>query len=253
MYVRANCGVNTESRQWDRLHVGANCCCLLLFGTPSAFPRKCAEVFIAPHEDRDIPPSAVVDAAAGRFDLAIPAYRQRAAANPTNAESRLNLAAILGAAGQRDEALAELRKAIRVAPSNASAHNALGIFLTDSGNLVEGIAELRQAITLQPKVPKYVHDLGVAYATDGQLAEAEKRFKQCLELDPNYAEGLDDLGLLQMHTGQFAAAAETLTASITVTESRKARLGRAVANIRSEKGYRAGYRRLQFLVGSKPG
>ena len=188
-------------------------------------------------DSRRIVPQEAIDAAVnGRLDEALPAYRKNVEMNPNDPEPHIDLALILRTAGHIDEGLKECREGVRLGPDSPRAHGALAMFLAESGDFDGAIGELRQAVRLQPQELKYLHDLAVVLAMNGGHGEeAEKGLKRCIEVNPKYCDAYTDLGLMYLQHGRFSEAIEKLTVSLAIKETRKARLGRAVANFRSDR------------------
>ena len=120
----------------------------------------------------------------GKFDEAIPHFREALAEAPTLAEAHVELAAVLDAQGKREEALEHLREAVRVRPWNPVAHNYLGIVLQRQGKREEARNEFAQAAALDPDFPNAHVNLGNCLATAGQFNEAAAEFRLALHCDP---------------------------------------------------------------------
>jgi tetratricopeptide (TPR) repeat protein len=186
------------------------------------------------HQSR-IAATALRHAINGDFEASLPAYRKNVELNPSDAESRIDLAVILRAVGHMDEARQEFSRAIELEPNNARSHNELGLFLTEIGDLKGGLSELHRATMLDPQDVKYLHDLAVAMAITGKREEAERNLKKCIELDPTFCDAYTDIGLICLNSGRPSLAIQNLTASLELKEARRPRLGRAVAFTKVEK------------------
>jgi len=93
---------------------------------------------------------AVALIATGRPTEALAAFRRAAAAAPTKAEARRNLANALYNERDFAGALAESQEAVRLRPTDADAHDLLGRSLAMMGRLDEARAQLERALQIDP-------------------------------------------------------------------------------------------------------
>ena len=98
--------------------------------------------------------------------------KRAVALDPTNAETRYQLADVTGCLGRLDEAVAMMRKVLAMEPLNASFHFYTGQFLLAQDRLDEAEVELKRAIDLQPTAEGFHTYLAMTYIKHGKLDQA---------------------------------------------------------------------------------
>lgn len=151
---------------------------------------------------------ALVHHQAGRFDEAIPHYRQAIGFHPQWVTPRVGLGDSLLAAGELETALAAYRKAVALAPDDARARTQLAKGLAQSGDLERAALQLRRALELAPDIGVAVIEtnLGSVLLARGRADEASLHFRRALALDPGGEEGLRGLAAATVARGEAAAA-----------------------------------------------
>jgi Flp pilus assembly protein TadD len=100
--------------------------------------------------------------AAGKFEDAIPVYRELSRAVPDNPGLLLNLGMALQLAGHSRQAIAPLERALKLAPSTLPAWLFLGAAYLGVAEPAKAVPPLRQYVALQPADPSGHRDLGDA-------------------------------------------------------------------------------------------
>lgn len=97
---------------------------------------------------------------AGKPSEAEEHLRNALAADPEDADARLNLGIALAEMCSHEEAIAELRQATELRPRDATAHYRLGVSLANVGQHFAAMHSLREAIRLDPNM--YVAERAIA-------------------------------------------------------------------------------------------
>ena len=128
--------------------------------------------------------------AEGRFDEALPVYRQAEKINGGRYQLHNNLGNILGILERHDESLAEYYEAVRLRPDNAVLHNAAGAELAALGRFKEALAEFGEASRLNPDyAPPHVGAAKVFFKL-GRDAEGGDELRTALRLEPGNYQNL---------------------------------------------------------------
>jgi Flp pilus assembly protein TadD len=137
-------------------------------------------------------------------------YRDRARANPQDAEAALNYAKALRATGQRAQAVAVLEQATIAHPNDKALLAGYGRALADNGNFQQAFDVLSRAHS--PDDPDW-RILSVQGATLDQLGrgeEARQYYASALRIAPDEPSVLSNLGLSYMLSKDLPKAEETL-------------------------------------------
>jgi tetratricopeptide (TPR) repeat protein len=140
----------------------------------------------------------VAEAAAGRPQRAIAAYRSVLAQNDRVAEAHNNLAWLL-ADRELDPVLAEVhaRRAAELQPENPHILGTLGWAQYKNRMLDEAAVTLWSATRLLPDDPMKHYMLGVVQLDRGLKREARLEIERALEIDPQFERAADAGELLE--------------------------------------------------------
>lgn len=122
--------------------------------------------------------------AKGKFEEAVPIYRQLSEAVPNNAGLLLNLGMALHLAGHSRQAIGPLETAIKLDASIAPAWLFLGASYVDAGEPARALAPLKKYIGMQPEDPGGHQTLGDALLATNAFREATAEYKKVSELEP---------------------------------------------------------------------
>ncbi len=128
------------------------------------------------------------------------------AAGPTSPKIHYNLGLALSQAGRYDEAVPHYRDALRLKPDHAKAHNNLGKNLFQLGRHEEAIASCRRAIHIDPEFALAYVNLSAVLAAVNRLDDAIEARRAVARLEPDNAENHNNLGGLLAMTGHFDPA-----------------------------------------------
>lgn len=123
--------------------------------------------------------------AAGRFEDAIPVYRDLSRAVPDNPGLLLNLGMALQLAGHSRQAIAPLERALKLDGSTLPAWLFLGAAYLGVSEPAKAIPPLRKYIALQPADSSGHQDLGDALLATGAYRDAKEEFLKLSQLDPS--------------------------------------------------------------------
>ena len=127
---------------------------------------------------------AALAAAKGDDADAIARYREAAAKNPNDTESRNDLGALLARKGSDAEALEQYQAALRAAPDNYDAHLNLGALLSRMDRNDEAAQHFAAAAQLRPKLSEPHVYLAILYANMGRIADAIREVRAAAAIDP---------------------------------------------------------------------
>jgi Flp pilus assembly protein TadD len=145
----------------------------------------------------------------GKFDDAVPQFKEALELNPQYALVRGNLAGALMKTGKGDEALREYQEALTAYPESAKLHNEFGTALETQGHLDLATTEYTRAVELNPGYAEAHNNLGMALLSSGkseQAGQAEQEFKAAISINPRYADAENNLGTLYGQEGNDAEA-----------------------------------------------
>ncbi len=130
----------------------------------------------------------------GRMAEAVACYRQAVAADPGDADARLNLGFGLSQLGQWAEAEAALKEAVANAPTNADAWYVLGTVHVAAKRLTDALPCFQRALALHPDLAPAYRDLGYLHFQLEDLAAAERVLLDGIARCPDFAELHCNLG-----------------------------------------------------------
>ena len=146
--------------------------------------------------------------AAGKFEDAIPVYRELSHAVPDNPGLLLNLGMALHLAGHSRQALAPLERALKLDASTLPAWLFLGSAFLRVSEPAKAIPPLRTYVALQPEDPSGHQDLGDALLATGAYRDAKEEFLKLSQVDP--ANRRAWYGLNRCYTSLAQAAFEAV-------------------------------------------
>jgi tetratricopeptide (TPR) repeat protein len=124
---------------------------------------------------------------ARRLEREVQPYRQALAANPKDADARLQIGTIYARAGIEDVALREFDAILEQDPKHASAHNNRGNLYFARGDYERALDSYRTAEGSDPADGGIRLNAALAYYRLGKLAEARHKFTQATELRADIA------------------------------------------------------------------
>jgi cellulose synthase operon protein C len=133
-------------------------------------------------------------AAQGNLGLALQETQKAVAADPTSAESYLNLAVLQLRANQPDQSEISLKKAAELGPKFMSAQLALGGFYQGRGRFPEAEQQFKHAMIVDPKDPAPYAAYVRLLMQENKKADAEAFLKQTKGDFPDNSEGYRMLG-----------------------------------------------------------
>jgi len=159
--------------RWSQLTIAA----LILFAPPGVNAQSLALIEKSQH--------GMELMAAGKFEDAIPVYRELSRAVPNNPGLLLNLGMALHMAGHSRQAIAPLERALKLEASTLPAWLFLGAAYLGVAEPAKAIPPLQKYISLQPADPSGHQDLGDALLATGAFREAEEEFLKLSQMDPS--------------------------------------------------------------------
>jgi tetratricopeptide (TPR) repeat protein len=131
----------------------------------------------------------------GRFEEAIPVYRELVRALPGNPGPVMNLGLALHMSGQEREAVQQFQKVLRLAPNHRPARLFLGAAYLGLKLPAEAVGPLRAVIRAEPMNTDARLLLGQALLALERYRSAVEQFQKLTELDPNNPKAWNGLGL----------------------------------------------------------
>ncbi len=122
--------------------------------------------------------------AAGKFEEAIPVYRELSQAVPNNPGLLLNLGMALQLAGHSRQAIAPLERALKLDASTLPAWLFVGSAHLGAGEPAKAIRPLQRYVELQPADPNGHQQLGDALLATGAFRDAAEEFRKLSQMDP---------------------------------------------------------------------
>ncbi len=152
----------------------------------------------------------------GQIAGAIAAYRQAVRVEPDAAIVLDNLGVALAAGGKLEDSAAIHRRSILLAPESARSHFNLGDVLAAMKRWDEAIAAFREAARLSPTHSETRHKLGLALFGSGKLDEAASRYREAISLKPSHATAWSNLAACLHHRRQHDAALQCFRQALSI-------------------------------------
>jgi tetratricopeptide (TPR) repeat protein len=133
--------------------------------------------------------------AAGRFQDAIPIYRDLVKALPGNPGPVLNLGLALHMSGSHREAIKEFREVLRLDPRSQTARLFLGTAFLALNLPAEAVRPLATVVRREPGTKEARLALGQAYLLLESYQPASEQFEELTALDPQNPKAWNGLGL----------------------------------------------------------
>jgi tetratricopeptide (TPR) repeat protein len=157
--------------------------CLLAFSAPAQNAQMAAES----HKAKEL-------MAQGRFEEAIPIYRQLIKAMPGNPGLILNLGLAQEMAGHPAEAVPQFEAVLKVQPENIPALTSLGMARLQLNQPKLSIAPFQKLVGVQPENRDARGMLAGALASLGRAREAAAQYRKLAEMDGSDAKAWYGLG-----------------------------------------------------------
>jgi len=132
---------------------------------------------------------------AGKFEEAIPIYRELVRAVPKNPGLMTNLGLALDMAGRKQEAVLQFQAVLKLDPNRYSALLLLGTAHLDLGQPAKAIDPLESALKAQPESFDAQETLAETVLALGRLSEAAHQFQALAQRDATNAKVWYGLGL----------------------------------------------------------
>jgi Flp pilus assembly protein TadD len=142
----------------------------------------------------------------GKFEEAIPFFRETLRIIPDLYASYSNLGIALGRVGKINEAIAYCRKALQINPNDAGAYFGLGYAFIQQGRIGEAVFAYRRAFQISPASRFSLTNLGVDLAQEGKMREAISIFWEAIRMNPKDAYAYYNLGYVLIFQGRIEEA-----------------------------------------------
>ncbi|OGT91547.1 MAG: hypothetical protein A2286_04790 [Gammaproteobacteria bacterium RIFOXYA12_FULL_61_12] len=110
------------------------------------------------------------------------------AADPNNADYRVNLGNAYREIGLREEAIRHFRTALRLRQDMPELHNSLGVLYKENDEFSLAELEFREAIRLKPHFPHAQYNLAQLYLSQGDKGKALEQLQAAIRSDPVYTD-----------------------------------------------------------------
>ncbi len=171
-----------------QMNLSAGLRCLVFLLVASCAFAQSPELAEKSHRARDL-------MAAGKYEEAIPLYRDLVRALPSNPGLRLNLGMALHMAGHERQAIRECEAVLKISPGEPLAEFFLGAAYLSLGEPARAVEPLQKAVAAQPDNPDARLNLGEALEALERYPEATEQFRKLAELDAQNPEAWYKLGL----------------------------------------------------------
>lgn len=187
---------------------------------------------------------AAAQAAAGNYDVGLPALDYIVANYPEYAIARHLRALVHWDMGHWNTALADLQFLVNNYPDAYPPHLDMGRLLHTMGDYDNAIAHYQHAVDMVPTSAEAHYWLGTAARESGNLVLASSEQEAALQYDPTLASANYEQGLIQAEQGDVNDAMYYMRRSV-VTNPRNADAYLALAVLRYNRGeYRRAWRAL---------
>ena len=137
------------------------------------------------------PPAAVASTDAGVAAQAheLKALESELKKKPGHGPILMRMAEVSRTAGRRQEAIGYLSQWAAAEPKNAEARLELGRALFEAGDINGALAETKASLAIKPDDPDALYNLGAIYGNINNDAEARNYWKRAAEIAPDSASG----------------------------------------------------------------
>jgi len=146
------------------------------------------------------------EAAAGKFEAAIPYYQRALRLDPSNTDTYVSLGVALQHLGRMEEAAQQYTEALRLKPGLPQARNDLGVVLAQQGRLEAAIEQFTLTVRIRPEYAEAHYNMAMTLMQEGRTNEAVPHLEAAIRIDPGYAEAHYGLGIALERRGQTEKA-----------------------------------------------
>ena len=144
----------------------------------------------------------------GELGLAVVAYNQAIAFDPSNLDYHIPVVRLLTLSGETDRAVRKGEELLQIAPENARVLAVLGTAYDWNGNVVRAIELCGYAVEIDPTYAEGYACLAEAYVDDGRWLEANETILTALQLDDYSVDVHRNYGYILEIQGNWSAAIE---------------------------------------------
>lgn len=159
---------------------------------------------------------------AGKYDLAISAFKRSAALSPFS-ENSTKAYNFIGEAYLKQEktkeAIKTYQEAIRIYPNRSEFHRALGDIYLQQEKHEDALKAFEAAVKFDGEDAEARYSLGQSYLQAGEPGKAREQFARVVQLTPISAAGFYGLGQAARAEGDFDEAISQLTKAIRVNRN----------------------------------
>jgi Flp pilus assembly protein TadD len=159
---------------------------------------------------------------AGKYDLAISAFKRAAALSPFS-ENSTKAYNFIGEAyikqEKTEEAIKTYQEAIRIYPNRSEFHRALGDIYIQQEKHEEALKAFEAAVKFDGEDAEARYSLGQSYLQTGEIGKAREQFAKVVQLTPISAAGFYGLGQAARAERDFDEAISQLTKAIRVNRN----------------------------------
>ncbi|XP_069484632.1 protein O-mannosyl-transferase TMTC1 [Ambystoma mexicanum] len=161
----------------------------------------------------------------GRHEEALQVYRESAALQPSNKETRLALAQVLAMIGQTKEAEQMTTQIAAEEAGCLECYRLLSAIYSKLEHFNKAITAIDNALQLKPKDPKVISELyfskGNQLREQNLLEEAFQNYKIAVEMNPDQAQAWMNMGGIEHIKGDYIAARRYYEKALTLVPNSK--------------------------------
>ncbi len=200
----------------------------------------------------DIQSDAVEMYQAGRYEAAIPLYRQIAAAQPKNSGALKDFLVSLSLADHAPEAATVAARLVRLTPNDIEVHFMYARALLLTGNKEAAQAEIQRCRELDPNEQ---HIQLAEARLEGMLHEYEEAIAHMESLAkayPDYHDVYAELGRLQSTVGEYSKASKNWSSAVKYFPQNRGYLYHEAEALYFSGSPDEGLKKMQVLVSTEP-
>ena len=205
---------------------------------------------LAPHNELVLRNTARVRLSQGQLNEAGTAARAAYAANPTNSENRLVMAALFLAHGDLSRALAFTESVLKEYPENPIAMAQKAVIMARQGQTFMALAEARNVVAIAPWLAQGWQILANTQLQLGDSMGALESLSRYCKLRPTDGAALADMGELLRRAGRLHEALSVLEQAVAIAPDRIAswlNYGTALQEARRTVEALAAYKRVLVI------
>lgn len=190
--------------------------------------------------------------ASGDYEVALTAFREILAENPTVTSAYVGMGEIYIETQDYERAETVFSRAVRLEPLSFAAQFGHGLALQMLGKFIDAVRAYHRALVLDPNHPKANLNMATTYLQIGEPINALPFAEKAIEHDPTNGPARVNLGAVYERVGRHADAIEQYKAAMELMEPTAPLLSNLVNALAHEQRYQEAINAAEFAIRLSP-